>query len=59
MEVKEPLINQVSEKLLKTIDDYELNYNELTMVFEKVRAYFLELAIIPKNRKASRDDRLK
>ena len=24
-----------------------------------VRAYFLELAIIPKNRKASRDDRLK
>ncbi len=59
MEVKEPLINQVSEKLLKTIDDYELNYNELTMVFEKVRAYFLELAIIPKNRKASRNDRLK
>ena len=59
MEVKEPLINQVSEKLLKTIDDYELNYNELTMVLEKVRAGFLELAIIPKNRKASRDDRLK
>lgn len=59
MEVKEPLINQVSEKLLKTIDDYELNYNELIEVFEKVRAYFLELAIIPKNRKASRDDRLK
>ena len=51
------LTKNTTEKILEIVDAEELNYNELTLILERVKANFLDLAIIPQKRKASREDR--